>query len=465
MSLSGLNRIEKKAAFSLASVFGVRMLGLFMILPVFAIYGEQLAGYSPLWLGLAIGAYGLTQALLQIPMGILSDKYGRKPVILAGLVVFLIGSIVAAMSTTIYGVVLGRAIQGMGAIASAILALAADLSREEQRPKVMATIGMFIGLSFTFAMILGPIVADVFGLSGLFWFTGFLTILAMLMIQFMVPYSINKAPRGDSVALPEKIAKLIRHPQLSRLNLGVFILHMALTACFVTLPKQFVESGLALESHWQIYLPTLLGSFFLMVPFMIFAMKKQQEKPMFSAAVALLSLALFLLWLLPTGFWSLIFTVVLFFTAFNYLEATMPALLSRIAPAGVKGSVMGVYSSSQFLGAFVGGIIGGFVMSLYGEKAIFLVMGIASLIWLVLSFGMQKLKKSKSFSFVTNISCEDKADEMAEVLISMPGVIEATLVHDDIGSDIEGSVAVAYLKVDEKIVDLLAIKALLHQDS
>jgi MFS family permease len=465
MSVSGLNRIEKKAAFSLASVFGVRMLGLFMILPVFAIYGEELAGYSPIWLGLAIGAYGLTQALLQIPMGILSDKYGRKPVILAGLVVFLIGSVVAAMSTTIYGVVLGRAIQGMGAIASAILALAADLTREEQRPKVMATIGMFIGLSFTFAMILGPIVADAFGLSGLFWFTGFLTILAMLMIQFMVPYSVNKAPRGDSVALPEKIVKLIRHPQLSRLNWGVFILHMALTACFVTLPKQFVASGLALESHWQIYLPTLLGSFFLMVPFMIFAMKKQQEKSMFSAAIALLSFALFLLWLLPTGFWSLVFTVVMFFTAFNYLEATMPSILSRIAPAGVKGSVMGVYSSSQFLGAFVGGIVGGFVASRYGEQTIFIVMAVASLIWLFLSFGMEKLKKSKSFSFATNIDCEEKANEIAELLINMPGVIEATLVHDDIESGEDKSVAVAYLKVDDKIVDLLAVKALLHREA
>lgn len=463
MSVSGLNRIEKKAAFSLASVFGVRMLGLFMILPVFAIYGEQLAGYSPLWLGIAIGAYGLTQALLQIPMGILSDKYGRKPVILAGLVVFLIGSIVAALSTSIYGVVLGRAIQGMGAIASAVLALAADLSREEQRPKVMATIGMFIGLSFTFAMILGPIVADAFGLSGLFWFTGFLTVLAMLMIQFMVPYSVSKAPRGDSVALPEQIAKLIRHPQLSRLNWGVFILHMALTACFVTLPKQFVESGLALENHWKIYLPTLLGSFFLMVPFMIIAMKKQQEKPMFSGAVTLLSLALFLLWLLPTGFWSLIFSVVLFFTAFNYLEATMPSILSRLAPAGVKGSVMGIYSSSQFLGAFAGGLIGGFVASRYGEQRIFLVMAIVSLFWLILSFGMQKLKKSKNFSFTTSINCEEKAEEIAELLINMPGVIEATLVHDDVGNnEQEKPNAVAYLKVDDKVVDLLAVKALLQ---
>ena len=454
MSVSGLNLIEKKAAFSLASVFGVRMLGLFMILPVFAIYGEQLTGYSPIWLGLAIGAYGLTQALLQIPFGILSDKHGRKPIILIGLVVFLIGSVIAAMSDTIYGVVLGRAIQGMGAIASAVLALAADLSREEQRPKVMATIGMFIGLSFTFAMILGPIVADGFGLSGLFWFTGLLTIVAMFMIQFMVPNSVNKAPRGDIVALPEQISKLIRHPQLSRLNWGVFILHMALTACFVTLPKQFVASGLALEDHWQIYLPTLLGSFFLMVPFMIFAIKKQKEKAMFSAAVSLLTIALFSLWVLPTGFWSLVLSMVVFFTAFNYLEATMPSILSRIAPAGLKGSVMGVYSSSQFLGAFVGGILGGFIASQYGEQTIFLVMAVASLVWLLLTFGMQQLKKSKSFSFATNISCEQQAEEVAEQIINMPGVIEATLVHTE---------SVAYLKVDEKIVDLLAVKALLYK--
>ena len=453
MSISVLNRIEKKAAFSLASVFGVRMLGLFMILPVFAIYGEHLTGYSPLWLGLAIGAYGLTQALLQIPMGILSDKFGRKPIILAGLVVFLIGSVVAAMADTIYGVVVGRAIQGMGAIASAVLALAADLSREEQRPKVMATIGMFIGLSFTFALILGPIVADGFGLSGLFWFTGLLSLLAMALIQFMVPNSVNKAPRGDSVALPEQIRRLISNPELSRLNFGVFILHMTLTACFVTLPKQFVASGLSLENHWQLYLPTLLGSFFLMIPFMIVAIKKQKEKPMFSAAILLLAIALFLLWLLPTGFWSLVLSVVLFFTAFNYLEATMPSILSRIAPAGVKGSVMGIYSSSQFFGAFAGGIAGGYIASVYGENSIFLVMSIITIAWFILSFAMKPLKKSKSFSFAMSITCEEEAEKMANQLISMPGVIEATLVHTE---------SVAYLKVDDKVVDLLAIKALLN---
>ncbi|NQY36230.1 MAG: MFS transporter [Alteromonadaceae bacterium] len=454
MSTTGLNNIEKKAAFSLAAVFGLRMLGLFMILPVFAIYGEQLSGYSPVWLGLAIGAYGLTQAMLQIPMGILSDKFGRKPVILAGLVVFFIGSIVAAMSDTIYGVVLGRAIQGMGAIASAVLALAADLSREEQRPKVMATIGMFIGLSFTLAMVFGPIVAEAFGLSGLFWFTAVLTVLAMFMIQFMVPYSVNKAPRGDNVALPAQLSNLIRNPQLTRLNWGVFILHMALTACFITLPKQFVAAGLALENHWQLYLPTLLGSFFLMVPFMIFAIKKQREKQMFTAAVALLSCALFLMWILPGGFWNLVLSVVLFFTAFNYLEATMPSILSRLAPAGVKGSVMGIYSSSQFLGAFTGGLLGGTIASYLGEQSIFLVMAVFTLLWLIGAASMQELKKSKSYSLTTSITCEERADEIAEQLINMPGVIEATLVHAE---------AVAYVKIDDKLADLKKIKALLQE--
>jgi MFS family permease len=453
MSMTGLNNIEKRAAFSLATVFGLRMLGLFMILPVFAIYGEELSGYSPIWLGLAIGAYGLTQALLQIPMGILSDKYGRKPIILIGLVIFCFGSIVAAMSDTIYGVVIGRSIQGMGAIASAVLALAADLSREEQRPKVMATIGMFIGVSFTVAMVVGPIVAEAFGLSGLFWFTAVLTVLAMVMIQFMVPNSVNKAPRGDNVALPAQLSKLIKHPQLTRLNWGVFILHMALTACFITLPKQFVDNGLALEQHWQLYLPVLLGSFFIMVPFMIIAIKKQREKLMFTFAVGLLTLSLLLMWALPSGFWFLVLSIGLFFTAFNYLEATMPSILSRIAPAGVKGSVMGIYSSSQFLGAFTGGLLGGILASNFGEKSIFLVMAIFSLFWVLAAATMKPLKKSKSYSIATNINTEEQANDIAEQLISMPGVLEATLMHSE---------AVAYMKVDEKLVDLQKIRGLLN---
>ena len=452
MSASGLNSIEKKAAFSLATVFGLRMLGLFMILPVFAIYGPELVGFSPIWLGLAIGAYGLTQALLQIPMGILSDKFGRKPIIMMGLVVFAIGSVVAALSDTIYGVVFGRALQGMGAIASAVLALAADLTREEQRPKVMATIGMFIGLSFTMALVLGPLVGESFGLSGLFWFTGILTILAMVMIQFMVPNSVHKAPKGDNVAMLDQLGALVKHPQLARLNIGVFILHMALTACFIFLPTRLVEAGIDLQNHWQLYLPTLLGSFFLMVPFMIFAIKKQKEKEMFIAAVALLAITLLLFALLPNQVIFLVVLILLFFVAFNYLEATMPSILSRIAPAGVKGSAMGIFSSSQFLGAFAGGAIGGWLASQYEAGFVFIVMALVVGLWLVAALGMKRHAKSKSFSFSAHFSSEEQADEVAEKLIAMPGVVEATLVYSE---------AVAYLKLDDKVADIAEIKALL----
>lgn len=449
MSAAGLNNIEKKAAFSLASVFGLRMLGLFMILPIFAIYGEQLSGYNPLWLGVAIGAYGLTQALLQIPMGILSDKFGRKPIILIGLVIFLMGSIVAALSDSIYGVVIGRALQGTGAIASAILALAADLTREEQRSKVMATIGMFIGLSFALAMVLGPIVAESFGLSGLFWFIAVLTLFAMLMIVFMVPNSVHKSPKGDSVALPQQIWRLIKHPQLARLNIGVFVLHMALTACFVSLPKQFVDNGLALSQHWQLYLPSLFGSFVLMIPFMIWALKKQQEKAMYSAAVLLLSLTMLSLYLLPLTLPILFLLVILFFTSFNYLEATMPSLLSRLAPVGVKGTAMGIFSSSQFLGAFSGGIIGGVILTYYSAAAIYLTMAIICAAWMCVSLSMQKIQKSKNYSFATSEFSANEADTISEQLIELSGVLEATFIHSE---------SVVYLKVDDKLVDMLAVK-------
>jgi len=452
MSVTGLNSLEKRAAFSLASVFGLRMLGLFMILPVFAIYGTHLEGYSPVWLGLAIGAYGLTQALLQIPMGLLSDKFGRKPVILFGLVIFMIGSIVAAMSTSIYGIILGRAIQGMGAIASAILALAADLTREEQRPKVMATIGMFIGVSFMIAMVLGPIVAGYAGLSGLFWFIVILTIFAMVMIQFMVPNSVNKAPRGDNVALPKKLLSLLGNAQLARLNFGVFALHMAMTACFVVIPRLLVEIDFPLAQHWQLYLPVLLGSFFVMLPFMIIGMKKQIENQMFSIIVLLLTISLFLLWFVGHHFWALAAVMFAFFVAFNYLEATMPAFLSRIAPAGLKGTAMGMYSSSQFFGAFLGGALGGFIESVFPEQDVFLVMAVVALLWFMVTLSMKPLKKSKSHSFDIKIKDEQAIDSIADQIINMPGVFEATLVFED---------SVAYLKVDEKIVDLDKIKALL----
>ncbi|QBY04725.1 MFS transporter [Thalassotalea sp. HSM 43] len=453
MSTSALNSIEKKASLSLAAVFGMRMIGLFMILPVFAIYGVELEGYSPLWLGLAIGAYGFTQALLQIPMGILSDKFGRKPVILGGLVLFCIGSIVAAQSESVYGVVFGRALQGMGAIASATLALAADLSREEQRPKVMATIGMFIGLSFAIAMVLGPVVAKDYGLAGLFYLTAIFAVFGMALVLFVVPNAVTTAPKGDLVAAPTALLSMLKDSQLMRLNLGVFILHMALTAMFVVLPVQLTEVGFAISDHWRLYLPALLVSFALMVPVMIIAIKKNKEKLAFCGAILLMTATLLTLWQASTDFTLIVILVVLFFVAFNYLEATMPANLSRIAPAGQKGSAMGIFSSSQFFGAFCGGALGGVITQLWGNSQVFLVSALLMIVWFLLALGMKPIVKSKSLSFNINLTDESHAQQLANRLANMPGVIESSIVFTD---------SVAYVKVDDKVIDMEQLKTVLN---
>ncbi|MDU7808341.1 MAG: MFS transporter, partial [Serratia marcescens] len=332
MGNNGLSGTETRVAFSLASVFGLRMMGLFMIMPVFALYGRHLEGFSPLWVGIAIGAYGLTQAILQIPMGILSDKYGRKPVILAGLVVFAIGSLIAANAETIYGVVFGRAVQGMGAIAAAVLALAADLTRDEQRTKVMAIIGMCIGGSFALSLLVGPIVAQHLGLSVLFFLTAGLAVLGMLIVQLLVPNPISHAPKGDTLAAPAKLKRMLTDPQLFRLDAGVFILHLVLTAVFVALPLDLVDAGLVKEKHWMLYFPAFVGAFFLMVPLNIIGVKRKNTKAMFQNALVIMMFALAAMAIFASNLWVLSAAVLLFFTGFNYLEASLPSLIAKFCP-------------------------------------------------------------------------------------------------------------------------------------
>ena len=290
-----LTALERRTAISLALVFAFRMLGLFMLIPVFAIYGKDLIGFSPLWIGLAIGAYGLTQAILQIPMGWLSDRWGRHQVMLLGLSLFAIGSVVSALADSVYMVTFGRVLQGMGAISGAVLALAADLTREEQRPKVMAVIGATIGLSFAVAMIAGPLIAAAAGLSGIFWFTAVLALCGVLIVSFLVPKAAQQASDSEALAKPGFILDLFKHPQLLQLTAGVLILHLMLTAVFVVVPQQLLSQRLLSEQHWQVYLPVLLGAFVLMVPMMILAMRRQQEKGYFLFAVGLLIVSLLLM--------------------------------------------------------------------------------------------------------------------------------------------------------------------------
>jgi len=445
MTASSLNSREKRAAVSLASVFAFRMLGLFMLMPVLAIYGQELEGFSPIWIGFAIGAYGLTQAVLQIPMGRLSDKIGRKKVIVGGLAVFALGSVIAALAESIQMVTVGRALQGMGAIASALLAFASDLSRDEQRPKVMAVIGMSIGMSFAFAMLLGPIVAASWGIAGVFWLTAILAVCGIFIVTMLVPSAINKAPKGDTLASFSDIKKLIKHPQLARLNAGVLLLHLTLTTIFVVLPSQLIKDGLVAENHWQLYIPVLFLAFFLMVPVMIVAIKKEKEKQAFIGSVMVLIVSMLSMSMWANSVVGIAVCMLLYFVAFNFLEATMPALVSRIAPASQKGSAMGGYSSSQFLGAFLGGMLGGYVAQTTSTQAVFAAAALVGVIWLIIAWKMQVPPKSKVISLMTQLDSEEQAQTLASQLVAFPGVIEATVVRDESRS---------YLKINDKEFDL-----------
>jgi len=452
MQADALNPVEKRTALSLSFVFALRMLGLFMIMPVFAIYGQDLPGYSPLWVGLAIGSYGLTQALLQIPAGILSDRLGRRPVIFSGLVIFALGSLVAACSETIYGITAGRALQGAGAIAGAILALAADITREEQRPKAMGIIGVSIGMAFAVAMVAGPVLAPLIGLQGLFFITAAGAAAGIAVIHFMVPHTTVKAPRGETVAVPAMLGRLVKDTQLLRLDLGIFILHLALTAIFVALPLHLQKMHLAAETHWHLYLPALLISFILIVPMLIIASRKNMNLHFYLSAILLMAVSLAAMAVTAHSLILIFISILLYFTAFNFLEASLPAFISMLSPAGTKGSAMGIYSSCQFLGAFSGGIIGGLSYKLVGSSGLFLSLSGLMLLWFFISIAMHNPGKICTHTCTTAIKDKRHADLLSKQLLLLDGVLEVVL------SSAEQTV---YIKADKQVFALEKAKAIL----
>lgn len=444
--IDDMTALEKRAVMSLASIYALRMLGLFMIMPVFAIYATgHLAGATPALIGLAIGAYGLTNAIFQIPFGMISDRYGRKPIIIFGLLLFAIGSVVSAMSDTIWGVIIGRIIQGAGAIAAVVMALTADLTREEHRLKAMAVIGMSIGMSFAVALIMGPILDRWIGVQGIFWLTALLALGGIAVIKYLVPNQVSQRVHRDSVPVPEMFRSVLADHQLLRLDFGIMALHAILTATFVVVPLALLnEASMPKEQHWYIYLPVLLLGMLLMVPFIIIAEKKRKMKAVFVGAIAFLGLSELVLYFGHHDIGGVFAALAIFFIAFNVLEASLPSLVAKVVMPDRKGTAMGVYNTSQFFGAFLGGVAGGVVYGAYGMESVFLMCAGIAAVWFWLAYTMQSPRYLSSYLLRVETMDAHQAEALVIKLTAITGVAEA-IVNGDEG--------VAYLKVDLHALD------------
>jgi MFS family permease len=447
-----MQRQELRAAASLAAVFSVRLLGLFMIYPVFATYARGLDGATPYLIGEALGIYGLTQGLLQIPFGLLSDRVGRKVMIVAGLILFAAGSAVAAVSTSIGGVIVGRALQGAGAVGSVILALVADLTSEENRTKAMALVGISIGASFMIAIVAGPILANFIGVAGIFWLMVGLALIGIAITEFVVPTPRRLSAHRDAEAVPALIGAVLRDPQLLRLDFGIFALHAMLTASFLVVPGLLRATfGVPVQEQWKVYLPVLLVSVAVMVPAIIVAEKYRRMKGVFVGAVAALVGSQVLLYVGAGSFAVVAAALVVFFSAFNVMEASLPSLITKTAPPDAKGTAMGLYSSLQFLGIFAGGVIGGWAHQYGGDAAVFVMTTVIALIWLVVAATMAQPSYLTTRLLPLADGRERDAESLALKLRQVPGVAEAVVIAEE---------KLAYLKVDAKSFDAAMAQAL-----
>ncbi|MDD9340099.1 MAG: MFS transporter [Providencia heimbachae] len=442
MNDNKMTLLELKATWGLGSVFSLRMLGMFMVLPILTSYGMHLQGASEFLVGVAIGIYGLSQAVFQVPFGLMSDKIGRKPLIVFGLIIFIIGSIVAALSDSIWGIIIGRALQGAGAISAAVMALLSDLTREQNRTKAMAFLGISFGLTFAIALVLGPIVTHFVGLSGLFWGITLLAVGAIIVTLFVVPNSNNHVMNRESAFVKANFKAVLMHPQLLKLNIGILCLHSLLMSSFVALPLIMTDAGYLAKDHWKAYLVTMLIAFVTVLPFIIYAEKYRKMKQVFLFCIVVLALAEITLWLSGSQLWVIFLGLQLFFIAFNIMEAILPSLISKEAPAGYKGTAMGVYSTSQFIGVAIGGILGGWLYDFEGASTVFISGLVLTIIWFMVSLTMNQPPYVSSIRIELPHQFKNKA-QLQHCLETQAGVMEVVIIDEEMS---------VYVKVDRKII-------------
>lgn len=441
---SALLPSERRATWSLSLIYVVRMVGLFIVLPVFSLFGDHYVDSTPFLVGLAIGIYGLLQACFQVPFGMLSDRIGRKNVITLGLLMLALGSVIAATSESIYGVIAGRALQGAGAISAALMALAADLTRDEQRTKVMASLGASIGFAFVVALILGPLLIGWFSIDGLFWLTAATALVGVVLLHTTVPNPDRCQYSADTGANVATMKRLLRNRQLLRLDGSIFMLHLLITAVFFAVPLGLRDAGIVIDKQWMVYLPAVILSIGVMIPLIMHGEKR-----------AMRGVLLFCIG--GMGFTQIIFAgpgylgltangvmlflgVTAFFSFLNTLEALLPSLVSRIAPAAAKGSAMGIYSSSQFLGAFIGGAGAGWLYGEVGPTGLYTVMALLCIGWAVALISFQPPRKMVTHRRALSKDERQCTADVMQTLSAIPGVVEVVIKLDE---------GVAYLKVDK----------------
>ncbi|MGE9551857.1 MFS transporter [Erwinia amylovora] len=450
MNDNKMTPVELRATWGLGTVFSLRMLGMFMVLPVLTTYGMALQGASETLIGLAIGIYGLAQAVFQIPFGLMSDRIGRKPLIVGGLLIFVLGSVIAACTTSIWGVILGRALQGSGAIAAAVMALLSDLTREQNRTKAMAFIGISFGITFAIAMVLGPIITHALGLHALFWMIALLAASGIVITLVAVPNAPNHVLNRESGMVKGSIRKVLANSRLVKLNVGILCLHILLMSSFVALPGEFENAGFPAEQHWKIYLVTMLIAFCSVIPFIFYAEVRRKMKRVFVCCVALMLIAEVVLWGAGNHFWTLVVGVQLFFIGFNLMEAILPSLVSKESPPGYKGTAMGLYSTSQFIGVAIGGSLGGWVFGHFDAQTVFLVGAVIAVVWLLVSCTMQEPPYVSSLRILLKDGVVNK-DALEKRLKAQPGVASVFIVPEEKS---------AYVKIDSKVTNRVELEAL-----